>query len=74
MASLTPIISGLGLSSIDVEQTIEMIGLVITLLPILVATSFYLKEFLELLQLESGLDSPILEVDFDKLSFLTTPY
>ena len=73
IASLTPIISGLGLPSIEVELTIEMIGLVITLLPILVATSFYLKESLELLQLESGLNSTILEADFDKLSFLTTP-
>ena len=73
MASLTPIISSLGLPSIEVEQTIKIIGLVITLLPISVATFFYLKESLELLQLESGLDSPILEVDFDKVSFLTTP-
>ena len=73
MASSTPIIGSLGLPSIEVEQTIEIIGLAITLLLISVATSFYLKELLELLQLESGLDSPILVLDLDKVSFLTTP-
>ena len=73
MAASSPIIRGLGLPSLEVEQAVEMISLVMSLFPASVATSFYLRESLELLQLESGIDSPRLGADFDKLSFLTTP-
>ena len=73
MAASSPIIGGLGLPSLEVEQAVEMISLVMSLFPASVATSFYLRESLELLQLESGIDSPMLGADFDKLSFLTTP-
>ena len=64
MTLSSPIISDLGLPFLEIEQVIEMIGLVITLFPISVATSFYLQESLELLQLESGLDSTILEAEY----------
>jgi len=73
MATSSSIIRDLGLLLLEVEQAVEMISLVMSLLPSSVVTSFYLRESLELLQLESGIDSPILEADFDKLSFLTTP-
>ena len=74
MALSSPIISDLGLPFLEIEQVIEMIGLVITLFPISVATSFYLRESLKLLQLELGLDSLILEAEFNKISLLTIPW
>ena len=74
MISYSPHIGGLGLLSIEIEQFIEMIGLVISCFPFKTPTVFYLKDSLELLQLKLDLDSPIFEVDFDQYSRLTTLY
>ena len=58
-------IGSLGLLSIETEQLIEMTGLVILYFLSKIPIAFYLKDSLELLQLESGLNSSIFEVDFD---------
>jgi len=72
MISCSPYIGCLGLLSIKTEQFIEMIGLVILCFLSKIPTAFYLKDSLELLQLESELNSPIFEADFNQYSLLTT--
>ena len=50
-----------------------MIGLVILSYPVKNSTSYYLIESLELMQIESGLDYTVLEVDFQTIARITTP-
>jgi len=65
-------IRGFGMKSLEVEQCIESISLMISYFNSELPTNKLIKHSLELLQLETGYDSPILLSSYNKLSFLET--
>ena len=67
------VVGGLGLGLLEVEQTMEVINLVISLFDSLTPLSYLLKESLEYMQLESGLSKLVLEAKFSLFRKLVTP-
>ena len=65
MISCSLYIGSLGLPSIEIEQLLEMLSLVILYYLSKIPTALYLKDSLEILQLKSGLNSPIFKVDYN---------
>ena len=56
MITSYPAIGGLSLESIEIEQTIKTINLFVSLYQSATLVVYLLRESLELMQLESGLD------------------
>ena len=54
----------LGLGSLEVEQIVEVVNLIISLFESPTLASYLLRESLEYMQLESGLSTPVLESKF----------
>ena len=74
MITAHPAIGGLGLDSIEIEQMVESINLFILLYQLAIPMAYLLRESLELMQLESNLDQPVLEVSYKVHSKLVTYY
>ena len=72
MVQSVALIGGLGLPSLEQEQLADIVGLVISLFPLKSPTSYYLKESLELMQIEVGIDTPVLESNYKKYAHLAT--
>ena len=61
-----------GLESIEYKHTIEAINLFVFLYQSATPSANLLRDSLELIQVEIGLDSPVLEADYKKFSYLVT--
>ena len=72
MVTIHSAIGGLGLSSLEYEQTIEDSNLFLSLYISLTLSSNLLRDSLELMKIESGLDSPVLEANYTKYRALIT--
>jgi len=66
-------VGGLGLGLLEIEQTTKAINLVISLFDLPTPSSFLLKESLEYMQLEAGIEKLILETKFEVFGKLVTP-
>ena len=66
------IVGGLGLGSIEYEQTMEAINLFVSLYQLAMPSTQLLKDSLELMQVKVGLDIPVLEADYKKFRYLVT--
>ena len=60
------------LKTLEMEQCIESINIVILCFNLILPTSKLLHQSLEYMQLEAGLDSPILLSPFDNYRYLCT--
>ena len=58
------VVEGLGLESIEMEEVAEVLNLIISLQSSPTLSAPLLTESLELLQLEVGLEYPVLEKEF----------
>ena len=67
-------VGGLGLGSMEYEQTMEAINLFVSLYQSATPSAQLLKDSLELMQVEVGLDIPVLEADYKKFGYLVTCY
>ena len=67
-------VGGLGLGSLEVEQIIEAINLVILLFNLPTLASYLLRESLEYMQLESDLSILVLESKCSKFGKMVIPY
>ena len=67
-----PIVGELGLGSLEFKQTVEVSNFFISLYVLYTPLSNLLRESLELMQIESSLDSPILEANYTDYSSLIT--
>ena len=65
-------IGGLGLLSIETQQIVEAIDLILSLYNSLSPVKYLLSESLELIQLESGSVNPVLEENYEKYKGLIT--
>ena len=72
--SISAAIRGLGLSSLETEQVVKVIDLVVSLFKSFTPAMYLLRDSIELLQLESGLITLILESNNSKVSSLLTKY
>ena len=72
MITTLSLLGGLGLLSLESEQVVKVIDLFISLFDLSILAKFLLRDSLELLQLESGLVQPILELDYIKVSHIIT--
>ena len=66
------IVGDLGLGFIEYEQTVEAINLFISLYQSATPSTQLLKDSLELIQVEVGLDILVLEADYKKFGHLVT--
>ena len=67
-----PYMGGFDLKSIEIEQIIESISIVVSYFNLTLPTADLIKYSLEYMQLESGWDEPILLADYSKLHVLCT--
>jgi len=58
------VVGGLGLGSIEMEEVVEVLHLIISMKLFPTPSALLLTESLELLQLEVGLECPVLEMEF----------
>ena len=65
-------VGGLGLGSMEYEQTVKAINLFISLYQSAISSTQLLKDSLELIQVEVGLDISVLEADYKKFGYLVT--
>ena len=65
-------VGGLGLELIELEQVFKVVGLVIVLVLSPTSSAYLLIKSLELMQLEVGLSSLVLEVDYKPFESLVT--
>ena len=72
MITAHPAVGGLGLGSIEVEQIIEASNLFVTLYLSQIPSSQLLRDSLELMQVEVGLDCPVLEENYLDFRYLVT--
>ena len=72
MVTAYPAVGRLGLDSLEYEQTIEASNLFLSLYISLTLLSNLLRDSLELMQIESGLDSPVLEANYTEYRALVT--
>ena len=66
------LIGGLGLPSIETQQIIEAIDLILSLYNSPFLAKYLLRKSLELLQLESGSINPVLKENYEKYKGLIT--
>ena len=72
MITAHPAVGGLGLGSIEVEQIIEASNLFVILYLSQTLSSQLLQDSLELMQVEVGLDCPVLEENYSDFGHLVT--
>ena len=63
----------LGLGLIEMEEVVEALHLIVLMKLSLILSVPLLIESLELLQLEVGIECPVLETEFNQVRFLVTP-
>ena len=68
MITAYALVCRLGLNLLENESLVEVIRLLISLYLSSTLSTFLLKDSLELLKLEVGINLPILEVDYNKYS------
>ena len=72
MISVHKAVGGLDLGSMEYEQTVEAINLYVSLYKSTTLLANLIKDSLELIQVEVGLDCLVLELDYKKFDHLVT--
>lgn len=74
MVTAHPTVGGLCLDSLEFEQIVEASNLFLSLYVSPTPSSTLLRDSLGLMQIESGLDSPVLEASYSEYGYLVTKW
>ena len=72
MIPVSIVLGGLCLHSLEIEQTIEVCNLIISLFALLTPLAILLRDLLEISQLETGINRLIFEIKYNKFDSLIT--
>ena len=74
IVNVSSILGGLNLLLLKIKQTIKVCNLIISLATSNKPSVVLLRDSIELLQIESGIDKPVLEVLHNKYGSIVTKY